>query len=183
MLPWLIGLAFAGGLARLLPHPPNVAPVAALALFGGACFSRLWMAVLVTLGSMIFSDAVLYATVYRSFVESAAGIAASVLPVYGAFLLTIVVGRWLCRPRTWPRIASASVAASLLFFVITNFFVWYGSRAYPQTWAGLWACYVAALPFLRNSLLGDLFFTVVLFGLAEAVSIGGRTGAAGSARA
>ncbi len=168
-LAGLIGLAFAGALARLLPHPPNVAPVAALALFGGGCFPRLWMAAVVTLGSMVFSDALLYATIYRSHATTLWGVVSSVAPVYAAFGLTILLGRWLCREWRWPRIVAASVLASLSFFLITNFFVWYGSTIYPPTPAGLWACYVAALPFLRNTLFGDLFFTSVLFGLAFAV--------------
>ena len=35
---------------------------------------------------------------------------------------------------------------------------------YPLTWQGLTQCYVAALPFLDKTVLGDLFWTAVLFG-------------------
>ncbi|MFM7399706.1 MAG: DUF6580 family putative transport protein, partial [Bacteroidota bacterium] len=61
-------------------------------------------------------------------------------------------------------IAMASLAGSLVFFLVTNFSVWYGSTFYPQNTAGLIACYTAGLPFLGNTVLGDLFFNGVLFG-------------------
>lgn len=171
-LRWLIALSVAAALVRLLPHPPNVSPVAALALLGGGCFPRLWMAFAVTLGAMAFSDAVLYATVYRGYAPSLSAVFSQVAPVYAAFGLTVLLGRLLCRSGRWSRIFAASVLASLSFFVITNFFVWYGSTMYPPTAAGLWACYVAALPFLRNTVLGDLVFTSAMFGLVFAVRRG-----------
>jgi hypothetical protein len=56
------------------------------------------------------------------------------------------------------------LASSVLFFVLTNFGVWAFDALYPKTLEGLMACYVAAIPFFRNTLLGDLSYTVVLFG-------------------
>jgi hypothetical protein len=62
-------------------------------------------------------------------------------------------------------------AGSLQFYIITNFFVWFGSHdMYPQTLSGLSACYVAALPFYGRTLLGDLFYSGVLFGAYALVS-------------
>jgi hypothetical protein len=59
---------------------------------------------------------------------------------------------------------AASLAASVLFFVVTNFAVWAMGSMYPKSAGGLLACYVAAIPFFGNTLLGDAFFTAVLFG-------------------
>jgi hypothetical protein len=56
------------------------------------------------------------------------------------------------------------LASSVLFFVITNFGVWAFDAFYPKTWEGLIACYVAAIPFFQNTLIGDLLYTAVLFG-------------------
>ncbi|MGC1824356.1 MAG: DUF6580 family putative transport protein, partial [Pseudolabrys sp.] len=58
----------------------------------------------------------------------------------------------------------AMVSCSLIFFVTTNFAVWAFSGIYPRTFEGLTQCYIAALPFLDKSVLGDLFWTAVLFG-------------------
>jgi hypothetical protein len=59
---------------------------------------------------------------------------------------------------------AAMLSCSLIFFVSTNFAVWAFSGMYPPTWQGLTQCYVAALPFLDKTVLGDLFWTAVLFG-------------------
>lgn len=149
-------------LFRLVPHWPNFTPVAALALFGAAAFDRKWLGLLAPLAAMLLSDALI-------------GFHASMGAVYVSFGLTWLLGFWaLNRSRhsqpSASRIALASVASSLLFFLITNVAVWYGSTFYPQTPAGLMACYTAGLAFYNgtsfflNGLLGDLFFSAVLFG-------------------
>ena len=80
-------------------------------------------------------------------------------------MLTIVGIGFLLRDRRTPlQIAGASLAGSVLFFVVTNFGVWMLGSLYPKTLEGLVACYVAAIPFFHNTLLGDAFFTAVLFG-------------------
>ena len=60
--------------------------------------------------------------------------------------------------------AGAGLAASILFFVVTNFGVWALDSLYPRTLEGLVICYVAAIPFFANTLAGTLFYTAVLFG-------------------
>ncbi len=62
------------------------------------------------------------------------------------------------------RVAAAAVAGAVSFFVLTNFGVWALGTMYPKTLAGLEACFAAAIPFFRNMLVGDLFYTAVLFG-------------------
>ena len=138
-------------LVRLMPHPPNVAPVAALALFGGAHFTRKAWAFVVPLVAMLLSDAVL-------------GFHGLMPVVYGAFAATVGIGLLLRRRRSPLRIAGASLASSVLFFTVTNLGVWALGSLYPKTIGGLVACYVAAIPFFHNTLLGDAFFTAVLFG-------------------
>lgn len=61
-------------------------------------------------------------------------------------------------------IAGAALASSVLFFVLTNFGVWALGSWYPKTWEGLVACYVGAIPFFYNTLVGDAVYTTVLFG-------------------
>jgi hypothetical protein len=64
-----------------------------------------------------------------------------------------------------------AVGGSLLFFLLTNFAVWLTATEsmpppyqYPKTLVGLLECYGMAMPFLRNSMLGDLYYVMVLFG-------------------
>jgi hypothetical protein len=84
--------------------------------------------------------------------------------VYLAFGLTVGLGRMLRPRRRVAPVALATLAASLLFFVLTNFGVWATGSLYPTTFEGLLACYVAAVPFFRNTLLGDVLYSAALFG-------------------
>ena len=142
---------FVAAAMRLLPHPPNFTPIGAMALFGGACFGRRWLAFAAPLGALLLSDAIL-------------GFDGSLPYVYDSVALIVLIGGALATRKSAVRIAGASLAASALFFVITNFGMWLGSGYYPHTLAGLAACYIAAIPFFQNTLAGDLFFSALLFG-------------------
>lgn len=148
---WVV-LAFLllGVASRLVPHPWNATPVMAIALFGGTHLSRRW-AILLPLSIVALSDLVL-------------GWHRTIPFTWGAFLLTGFLAWWLRRRPTAGRILTASLAGSILFFVLTNFGVWVVGGLYPRTAAGFWECYVAAVPFFRSALMGDLVFTAVLFG-------------------
>lgn len=137
--------------SRLLPHPPNVTPIAAMALFGGAQSSSLAAAFAVPLAAMVLSDVVL-------------GFHSTMLFVYGSFLLIVLVGALLRKRKTVVPLAMATLASSVLFFLVTNFGVWAMGSLYSKTWAGLITAYVAALPFFRNTVLGDLLYVGLLFG-------------------
>ena len=147
----LAGMALAAALARLIPHPPNFTPVAALALFGGASFASKRAALLVPLAGLFLSDLML-------------GFYTITPIVYASFAAIVCLGFWLRRRQNLRRLASASVAGAWLFFALTNFGVWALGDLYPNTWAGLADCYVAAIPFFRNTLVGDLVYSALLFG-------------------
>jgi hypothetical protein len=136
---------------RLLPHPPNVSPVAAMALFGGAYFSDKRVAFLVPFLALLLSDLLL-------------GLHDTMAYVYAGFAMTVVIGFWIRQNMKLGRIAVAAVGSSVLFFIVTNFGAWFTSGLYPMTTDGLMQAYVAAIPFFQNSLLGNLVFTALLFG-------------------
>jgi hypothetical protein len=136
---------------RILPHPPNFSPIAALALFGGAQFASKRAAFLVPLAAMFLADLVL-------------GLHALIPVIYACFALIVFLGFRIRQQRSAGGIAAAALVGSVLFFTATNFAVWAISGIYPKTIAGLTECYAAAIPFFQNTLAGDLFFTTVLFG-------------------
>lgn len=138
-------------ISRLVPHLWNVAPVAATALLAGAILPRKWALVVPLLG-MLMSDFII--GFYHLPV---------MLTVYACFALMVLAGRFikLNNPLYW---LSGSLASSTLFFLATNFAVWATADWYPKTWAGLQLCYTLAIPFFRNTMLGDLVFVGVLFG-------------------
>ena len=150
---------------------PNFAPVAAMALFAGYYFRSAVLAMLVPLSVMAISDTVLGG--YHP---------AIMAMVYGMFLVPVAFRGSLRKAfdlrqtRTSAPLLglfSCGLLSSVLFFVVTNFGVWCWFGTYDRSLAGLWHCYVAAIPFFRYTLAGDMFFTVVLFGsYALALSMG-----------
>ena len=147
----LTAIILAAALSRLIPHPPNMTSVTAVALFGGAYFSDRRLAFLAPLAALFLSDLVL-------------GFYHHMEVVYASFALIVCIGLWLQKDRSALPIAGAALASSVLFFLLTNFGVWAFGSLYPMTLDGLIACYVAAIPFFRNMLLGDVLYTVLLFG-------------------
>ena len=140
-----------GVLSRLVPHPANFAPIAGLALFGGT-YLRKRDAVVVPLLTMLVSD--LFLSGYYG---------PTMFYVYGSFILIGLIGLWLRNHKNTGTVISASLVSSFLFFLVTNFGVWMGNW-YPHTLAGLAETYTAAIPFFRNTILGDLFYTGFFFG-------------------
>ena len=150
-LTTLIMMIVAAAATRLIPHPPNLTSVTALALFGGAYFANRSLAFVVPLIALLVSDLIL-------------GFYQHMEVPYLSFVLIVCIGLQLQKRRTAPRIAGAALLSALVFFIVTNLGVWAFDSLYPKTFPGLVACYVAALPFFRNMLLGDLMYTAILFG-------------------
>ena len=134
---------------RLIPHAPNMAPIAALALFSGALVPS-WKGFIIPLAAMIISDIFL-------------GFHATIPFVYGSFFLIGCIG-YLLRKKISPiTIGLGSLSGSVLFFIITNFGVWATSSMYEKSIQGIMYCYYMGLPFFRNTILGDIFYTVLFF--------------------
>jgi hypothetical protein len=149
---------------NLLPAPPhNFSPIAAMGLFGAACFNRRWMALAVPFAALFLSDLFLNNVIYRQFYTGFTLVTS--WWIYAAFGLVMLTGRALLRQKTTPmRVISASLVSSAIFFLVTNYSVWATGTMYPNNPAGLLACFTAGLPFLSNTVLGDLFFSGALFG-------------------
>lgn len=148
-----------GAFFRLLPHPPNFAPIAAIALFGGAYLPKK-IALVLPLLAMLVSD------VFIGFYEIRL-----MIFVYFSFLICVVLGFWLKKNKKWQTVLGSSILGALIFYLLTNFAVWAFSSWYSKDFFGLIQSYVMALPFLRNSLLGDLFYTSFFFGAYEIIGV------------
>lgn len=156
----LILIVVATAATRLLPHLPNMTPLTALALFGGACFANRRLAFALPLAALVLSDLALAAIgSWQSMIVDA-----HVEVQYLAFALVVLLGFALRQRRTASGIAGFTLAGSTLFFVVSNFGVWALGTMYPRTGEGLIACYIAALPFFRNALMGDIAYAALLFG-------------------
>jgi hypothetical protein len=154
----VIVMIVTGAMMRLIPHWPNFTPIAAIALFGGTFVKRKDLAFLIPVAAMLLSDLII-------------GFHSTMLPVYLSFIAIVAFGLVLQRRLTVVNTLSASLAASVLFYLVTNFASWTsGLMPYPMNASGLIQSYIAGLPFLFNGVLGDLFYTSVLFGAAYLVS-------------
>ncbi len=141
--------------SRIMPHPANFAPVAAVALFGGAILPRK-LAIIVPISAMVISDLLI-------------GLHPTIMFTWGSFALIALLSSARFKRITPLAVMGSSLGASILFYIVTNFGVWVEGRLYTQTFTGLIQCYYNALPFFRNTLLGDAIFTCVLFGLYATV--------------
>jgi len=155
--------------ARLLPHPANFTPVAAVGLFAGVYFRSKW-APLLPLTGLLISD--FYIGGYG---------ARGMTVVYGAFALTFLIGKFMARGGTFiknghfdtklARVLGGSMLGAVLFFLITNNVFLYTPALYQHNFSGMIASYVAGLPFFRWQILGDLIYAGALFGAYEVARI------------
>ena len=141
-MKFVFGLVVLALLARLLPHPPNFAPITSIALFTGFHFTNKRWALFLPLVCMFLSDLYL-------------GIHTLIPVIYTAFTFISFIGL-----KAKSLSIMTVIGASTSFFILSNLGVWY--FYYPLTLAGLTSCFILAIPFFINSLAGDLFYTSVL---------------------
>lgn len=148
-----------GVASRLLPHLWNFAPIAAIALFSGVYLGRRYALILPPV-AMLIGD------LFIGFYSLPLMVA-----VYGSYVFIGLIGVWIKKYKSLETVVAASITASVLFFLVTNFVVWQFSPWYAKSISGLIQTFTMALPFFRNTLMGDLFYVSVLFGAYEAVII------------
>ncbi len=148
----LIGLGVAG---RVLPHAWNFTPLVAIALFSGYVLG-LRRGTALTLVSMLLGDCLI------GFYQPQL-----MLAVYGSLALAVCLSLVIRKFEHPAMTLLSGLTASSMFFLVTNWAVWQFSPWYAKSLSGLLQCYVLALPFFRNALMGDLFYTAALFGVYE----------------
>ncbi len=155
----IAAFVFAAAFIRLLSFQFewwNFTPIGAMALFSGAYFKDKKMAFIVPIAAMILSDAFI-------------GFYNGIQVVYITMCIVVLVGFLLENRISVASVIGGSLAASVIFFLVTNFALIYPATLYPHTVAGIIASYTAGLPFFKNTIMGDLIFSAVLFGGYELV--------------
>jgi len=154
-------------MSRLLPHPPNFAPIGGMALFGAAYFSKRFWAFLVPIVSMWLSDLVLNNVVYAQYFDRFVWLYDGALFTYGAFAIIVCFGMFALKKIRLPNIIASAFGASVIFFIVSNFGVWFSGTMYSKDFAGLMTCYTAGIPFFKNTIASDLIYSALLFGAFE----------------
>lgn len=141
--------------SRLVKHPFNFSPIIAVSIFSGFYLKKYW-AVILPLIAMVVSD---YFIGFYDWQIMAS--------VYGSIVVAFLIGGLLASHKKWYNVFFSAVVSSVLFFLITNFAVWAFFDWYPHTLSGLVSCFTLAIPFFRNSFIGDLVYTSALFSIFE----------------
>ena len=154
---------------RFINVIPNFSPVVGLTIFGAALFSKRYLAFLVPFLCIYFSDFLINNTIARSFFPQHEGIvwfSDYMIWTFVSYAAIALLSILALKKISFKRGLSVTIISSVIFFLTTNFGAWISPTSiYPNDISGLMASYTAALPFFRTSLMSDLLFSGVLFGL------------------
>ena len=164
IIVFVVSLVVITSLGRVFAPIPNFTPLGAVALLGGAIFTRKWMAFFVPILALWLSNLFLNNLIYQASYDGFVLFGDSFLSVAVCMILIAIIGRKFVKPGSVKSLLGSAIAASLIFYLVTNFAVWMSGTMYPTSFFGLLLSYFAGLPFLLNSILGDLFYSLVLFG-------------------
>ncbi len=131
-------------LFRFLPHPPNFTPVIAMAFylpifFGMWCIPFLLLAFAITDFFIGFHSLLVW--------------------TWGSLALISLISKF--SNSILSRLFLSFVGA-VIFFIISNFGVWFSGGLYDQTLEGLMKCYIMALPFFTNTFLSTIIFSLLI---------------------
>lgn len=158
----IVLLILFGIIARFLPHAWNFTPMSAIAIFA-TTYLGLRYSYIILFVIMLSSD--LFLGFYQWQI---------MIAVYASFAIAGILGIILKNNKTIKFIILCTLSSSLIFFIITNWAVWQFGTMYQHTVSGLFQSYLMAIPFFKNSLIGDIVFSLFLFGLYELFSLSFR---------
>ena len=150
---------------RIMPHPPNFSPMAAIGLFGAAHFAKKWQAFLIPLIGIWISDLVINNFVYSSHSSNFVWFYGGFYWQYISYVFIIFAGLFIFNKGiSVTNTLGGMVSSSGIFFLFSNFGVWAGGAMYTKNISGLITCYASGIPFIHNTIISDALFTTVLFG-------------------
>ncbi len=160
-------LVLLAAFSRIIPHPSNFAPIGAMALFGAAYFSKKHIGFLIPILSLWLSDLFINNVIYAQYFDGFVFFYPGFYWNYLAFALIGIIGFLLHKKTKFQHILAASLSASVLFYLVSNFGVWASGTMYAMSFSGLITCYAAGISYFQNTVLGDLVYCGVLFGSFE----------------
>jgi hypothetical protein len=169
--------------SRFVPHPVNFAPITAIAIF--SAYHLGWkqavgLTLVIRLVSDLFLGLVAWPMMVAIYASHLVGVLLGVWVKNSSQLPPIRQAQDMLWKRggvsttspslakegvggvMWLKIITSSLGASVIFFLVTNFAFLYSN--YSHNLSGIIESYINGLPFLRGTLMGDLVYSVVLFG-------------------
>ena len=160
----LVAIIFLAAFSRLIPHLPNFSPLGAIGLFGAAYFSKKWQALFLPIAATWLSDLFINNVVYAQYYPKFTWFYEGFYWQYGSYLLIALAGFLIFKKVKTSTVLMGALASTTIFYLVSNLGCWIGSTVYAQNFSGLITCYAAGIPFIKGTLLGDLFYSGVLFG-------------------
>ena len=160
----LAGLILLAAFSRIVPHMPNFSSLAAIGLFGAAYFSKKWQAFLIPLAATLLSDIFLNNMIYKGFSSYYTILNYGFYWQYGSYILITFSGRYIFNKVTPVKVLIGALGSTVIFYLVSNFGCFLFNPIYPPNLGGMITCYISAIPFLNGTLLGNLFYSAVLFG-------------------
>lgn len=150
--------------SRIILPIPNFSPLGAIGLFGAAYFTKKWQAFSIPIIATWLSDLLLNNLIYGEYFSEFVWFYPGFYWQYGSYMLITLVGVIIFRKINLQRIIGGAFASTIIFYLISNFGVWASGLMYPLTANGLITCYIAGIPYINGTLLGDLFYSGIMFG-------------------
>lgn len=151
--------------SRMIPHMQNFSPLGAIGLFGAAYFTKKWQAFIIPISATFLSDLFINNVIYAQYNPNFVWFYEGFYWQYGSYLLITVAAIFIFKKVNTTRMVVGALSSTAIFFLISNAGCWLGNPAYEQNISGLMLCYAKGIPFLKGTLLGDLFYSGVLFGI------------------
>jgi hypothetical protein len=147
---------------RWVALPFSFTPVVAALLYFGARMPRkqMWIPLVMLAASGVYLSRVTYGYPFTP----------DLLIIWTWYAAMMLFGGAVIKGFSPLRIGAATLAGSISFFLVSNFAVWLVWNMYPKTLGGLMLCYAAGLPFFRNAIASDVFFSAAFFGIGYLVS-------------
>ncbi len=173
----VLTLITVAGLSRLLPHPWNFTPLTGITLMSASFIITRWKSFLLPFLIWLVTDHLVNTFIYnKSLLDFSYFISTTALGVYVSMALIWLIGNWLRSNMKTSSILAASLSSSLIFYLVSNTFVFIGNSFYSQDLNGWLQCLAMGIPFYKNDfglffgsfffngVMGDLFYTSLLFG-------------------
>ena len=136
--------------SRLITDIPNFTPTIALVIFTGYFIKNRYTVLLIILISQGISDFYI-------------GLHESMFFVYFSFLLIAFISPLIIKKLNLSSVITASLIGPVIFFIISNFGVWYSMNIYSNDMRGLIECYLAGVPFFDETLISTLLFSITIY--------------------
>ncbi len=161
---FLIAIIFLAAFSRMVPHILNFSPLGAIGLFGAAHFDKKWKAFLIPIAATWLSDLFINNVIFARYYPNFTWFYEGFYWQYGSYILITLAGLLIFKKINVSKVLMGSLVSTAIFFLVSNFGCWIGSAFYPQNLGGMLTTYVAGIPFLSGTVLGDLFYSGILFG-------------------